>query len=176
MAELLQSFAIMAKSNQDLAAAVQANAAVRVNAEAIPTVLTNNGAGASNDVMANVALTNIKVPFDMGESAEERLVNFNEWKEEVNDKLKVACVRDKILQTTIALMWGGKDIKSFAIEKADVKVEDDDTGTEPVPADTWEGAITKIEKVMEDSINHSRYLSSAKPNKVNATSTVGINI
>ena len=58
----------------------------------------------------------------MEESAEERLVNFHEWKEEVMDKFTVAGVDDERRQTTIALMWGGKDIKGYAIEKAGVQL------------------------------------------------------
>ena len=114
---LLQTFQDMAKSNQELVAAVQAGAATPAVAvavdEAITTLATQDTAGA-------VALTNIKIPLDMGDSAEERLVNFHEWKEEVFDKLTVAGVDDGKRRTTIALMWGGRELKTFATEKAGV--------------------------------------------------------
>ena len=44
----------------------------------------------------------------MGRDAEERLVNFHEWREEVADKLEVAGVCNEKQKTTIALMWGGR--------------------------------------------------------------------
>ena len=88
---LLKSFQDMAKSNQDLVAAVQAGATAPPGTtprdETTTTATPQDTAGA-------VALTNIKVPLDMGDSAEERLVNFHEWKEEIQDKLNVAgCAR-----------------------------------------------------------------------------------
>ena len=161
IAALIASFQTMAQSNQQLVAAMQANN----NAAALGTNGTNGEAGATAtaapgsrptqpDVVANVALTSIKVPMDMGENAEERLVNFHEWAEEVNDKLKVAGVDDQKLQTRIALMWGGKDVKAYATEKAKVRL-DDDTGAEPAEADTWDSAITKITTVMEEGINET---------------------
>ena len=111
---LLKSFQDMAKSNQDLVAAVQ-QAGTTTPASTLPTT------GASTqDTAGAVALTNMKVPLDMGDSAEERLVNFHEWKEEIHDKLTVAGITDETRQTTIALLWGGRDLKTFAVEKAGV--------------------------------------------------------
>lgn len=155
IAQMMEMFASMAKSNQELAAAVQANVtnqATMINQQpnAVATAVTTQ-----HDSAANVALTNIKVPFDTGDNSEEMLVNFHEWKEVVNDKLKVAGVRDERMRTTIALMWGGKEIKDFAVEKANVRLEEDDSGTEPIPADTWDSATKKIETTMEKGINES---------------------
>ncbi len=150
MNQLILALQGMAESNKELAAAVAAPTNVVPPAEGAATTTTN-----PPDVMANVALTNIKVPMDMGENAEERLVNFHEWTEEVNDKLKVAGVHDKKLQTTIALMWGGKEIKTYAVEKAAVKLEDTTTGGVLTDADTWEEATNKIEMVMEGGINEA---------------------
>ena len=127
--QLLQSFKEMAQANRELAAAATAaatNAAPTTNNVAPAETPTPNDAGARA-----VALTSIKVPCDMGRDAEERLVNFHNWKEEVADKLEVAGVKDEKRQTTIALMWGGRDIKRFATEKAGINLHD----TTDVPAD-----------------------------------------
>ena len=118
LAQLINSFQTIAESNKQLMQTMQANAAAEEG--------TTTGTGATQatnstrDAAANVALTSIKVPLDMGDNAEERLVNFHEWTEEVKDKMTVANVGDMKLQTTIALMWGGKEIKDYAIEKAGV--------------------------------------------------------
>ena len=107
------------------------------------------------DAAADVALTGIKIPLDMGDNAEERLINFHEWIEEIDDKLTVANVTDEKRQTTIALMWGGKDIKDFAVDKAGIILKDDNTGATPIVADTWREAVTKIKNVMKEGINES---------------------
>ena len=153
LAQLLQSFQTIAESNKQLMANMQATAAVVEDTTGTGTTRTQ--ATASRDAAANVALTSIKVPLDMGDDAEERLVNFHEWTEEVRDKLKVANVGDLKLQTTLALMWGGKDIKDYAVEKAGVQLHDDNTGNAPVEADTWNDAVEKIRTVMEEGINES---------------------
>ena len=63
---LLETFQNMAKSNQELVAAVQAGATQPATATlgdvASPAVPAQDTAGA-------VALTNIKIPLDMGDSA-----------------------------------------------------------------------------------------------------------
>ena len=148
---LLQTFQDMAKSNQELVAAVQAGA----TAPTAASVGAETTTAAPQDTAGAVALTNIKVPLDMGDSAEERLVNFHEWKEEVHDKLTVAAVDDGKRQTTIALMWGGRDLKTFATEKAGVITRESETAGVVTPADTWEEAITKIETAMEEGINEA---------------------
>ena len=148
MQRLLTSFHEMAQANKELAAAATAANNNRVAAAAsnsgttagtstplVADVNTNAGAGA-------VALTGIKVPLDMGRDAEERLVNFHEWKEEVDDKLEVAGVTNERQKTTIALMWGGRDIKEFAVDKANVILR----ATTDVPEDGWSDAAKKIEK------------------------------
>ena len=143
LAQLITSF-------QTIANAMQANAATGEG--------TTTGTGATQatnptrDAAANVALTSIKIPLEMGDNAEELLVNFHEWTEEVKDKMTVANVGDTKLQTTIALMWGGKDLKDYAINKAGVLLHDDNTGTIPIPADTWDSAVEKIKTVMEETI------------------------
>ena len=114
------------------------------------TTSTTQAPTQTRDAAANVALTSIKVPLDMGENAEERLVNFYEWVDEVRDKMTVAGVTDQKLQTTIALMWGGKDIKDFAVEKAGVILKDDNSGATPIVADTWTEAVTKIKTITEE--------------------------
>ena len=150
---LLKSLQDMAKSNQDLVQAVQAGAtAPNVTTPGVETTTT---ATTPQDTAGAVALTNIKVPLDMGDSAEERLVNFHEWKEEIQDKLTVAGVLDGKRQTTIALMWGGRDLKIFAIEKAGVVTQEFETAGVVTAADTWKEAITKIEKTMEEGINEA---------------------
>ena len=146
---LLESFQQMAKSNQELVAAVQAGA-VQQPATPAPAPTVGNQT-APNDMMGAVALTGIKIPLTMGDSAEERLINFNEWREEVMDKLTVAGITDEKRQTTIALMWGGKEIKDYAIEKAGVVVHDDGTNL----ADTWSAAVKKIEEKLEEGINEA---------------------
>ena len=149
LAELLQTFKDMAKSNQEMAQSnkdlVEAVHAGTTNPAPTPDTTTVSHSTSSNDV----ALANIKVPLDLGDSAEERLVNFHDWKDEVGDKLRVAGVADEKMQTTIALMWGGKDLKTYATEKAGVIIRDDDT----TQADTWDEAAGKIQKVMENDIN-----------------------
>ena len=132
--QLLQSIQTMATSM----AAMQANATTGGDGQ------TTTGSGmtlaqatnAPRDAAADVALTGIKVPLDMGDNAEERLINFHEWIEEVDDKMTVANVKDDKRQTTIALMWGGKEIKDFAVEKASVILKDDNTVATPIVADT----------------------------------------
>ena len=108
MAQLLQSFATMAQASKDLAAANTASNAAAATNNTNQVTDTSQGAGAGA-----VALTGIKVPLDMGRDAEERLINFHFWKEEVGDRLDVAGVTDEKRRTTIALMWGGRDIKSY---------------------------------------------------------------
>ena len=92
MTALIESFQqAMAKSNQGLVQAIQSGTAQPAST---PTSTTTTSSGThqatTNDMMGAVALTGIKVPFSMGDSDEERLINFHEWKEEVNDKLDVA--------------------------------------------------------------------------------------
>ena len=153
LAQLLTSVQLIAQNNTTLMTTLQNNATTaNAGAGVATTPQTNNN---SQDAAANVALTSIQVPLDMGENAEERLVNYHEWIKEVNDKMKVANVTDTKRQTTIALMWGGKDVKEFAEEKADVILEDDDSGDEPIVADTWEEAAKKIKTAMEEEINES---------------------
>ena len=150
--ELIESFQQMAKSNQDLVQAFQAGVTSSQTAPTTAPTQTNNGDHqTANDMMGAVALTGIKVPLSMGDSAEERLINFHEWKEEVNDKLDVADVTNQQRRTTIALMWGGKDIKEFAVEQAGVALKE----TATTPADGWDDAITKIETKMEEGINEA---------------------
>ena len=116
MEQLLQSFKEMAQANRELAAAATAATTNNTTANNANQVTdTSHGAGAGA-----VALTGIKVPLDMGRDAEERLVNFHFWKEEVADRLDVAGVTDEKRKTTIALMWGGRDIKGYAADKAGV--------------------------------------------------------
>ena len=83
------------------------------------------------------------------------LSNFHEWTEEVKEKMMVVDVTDKKRQTTIALMWGNKDIKDSPVKKAGVQLHDDNTQTPPIVADTWDGAVAKIKTVMEEGINKS---------------------
>ena len=59
------------------------------------------------------------------------------------------------LQTTIALMWGWKNLKDYAIEKAGVLLHDDNKGTEPIPADIWDSGVEKIKTVMKEGVNES---------------------
>ena len=140
---LIESFQQMARSNQELVQLVQAGANQPQTAPpTAPTTTTNGEHQTANDMAGAVALTGIKVPLSMGDSAEERLINFHEWKEEVNDKLEVAGVINQQRRTTVALMWGGKDIKEFAVEQARVII----TATTTTPADGWDDAITKIEQ------------------------------
>ena len=84
MQALLKSFQDMAKANLDLVAEVKAgrerDASSSVEATRTP----------QKDLPGAVAMTGIKVPLDMNCSAEERLVNFHEWKEEVDEKMAVA--------------------------------------------------------------------------------------
>ena len=85
LATLLQTFQDMAKSNQELVAAVQAGAAATTAAATTAAATAADGTRTApmQDTAGAVALTNIKLPLDMGDSAEERLVNFDEWKEEI---------------------------------------------------------------------------------------------
>ena len=120
VASLLESFQAMAKSNQELVQAVQGRAIEPTTPQATSNTTTDGDHQTTNDLMGAVALTGIKVPCSMGDSAEERLINFHDWKEEVNDKLNVAGITDQPRRTTIALMWGGREIKEFATEQAGV--------------------------------------------------------
>ena len=149
--ELLASFQAMAKANQDLVAEVQAGRTTTTTA-ATTTATTTTTTASSNDNPGAVAIAGIKVPLEMGNDAEERLINFTEWKDEIADKLTVAGITDtNANQTTIALMWGGRDIKSFAIEKAGVKC----FATAQSPPDTWPEALQKIQTTMEEQINEA---------------------
>ena len=65
------------------------------------------------------------------------------------DKLTVAGVTDEKRRTKIALLWGGKEIKDYAIETAGVNLGDNGT----VQADGWTDATKKIEMKMEEGIN-----------------------
>ena len=92
LAQLLNSF-------QTIANAMQLNAAT---GEGTTTGTgANQATNSTRDAAANVALTSIKMPLDMGDNAEELLVNFHEWTEEVKDKMTVANVGDMKLQTCL---------------------------------------------------------------------------
>ena len=160
MEAFLRNFQEMAAANKELAAAATTAATAAANAvknnttNNAPTTATVRAADEDGFVAGgagSVALTDIKIPMDMGEDAEERLVNFHEWKEEVADKMDVAGVKNEKRRTTIALLWGGRDIKKFAIDKANVNLHD----TTNVPADGWEEATTKIETAMSADINET---------------------
>lgn len=69
------------------------------------------------------ALTNVAVKMDMGESAEERLVNFIQcarvWTMRRRRlSIKAAAVGDNQMKTRVALMWGGADIKDYALQRS----------------------------------------------------------
>ncbi len=150
MAALLQSFQDMAQANKDLVAEVKAG---REEANAANANATQNmQTGSENaELPGAVAIAGVKMPLDMGRDAEERLVNFHEWKEEVADRMAVAGIANETRQTTVSIMWGGRDLKDFAVEKAKVLLKaDGDT-----PADTWTRAMDKIEKAMEGDINEA---------------------
>ena len=130
--ELLTSFQTMAKANQDMVALVQAE---RATGNVPTTDPTTTPTTRHTDNPGVVAIAGIKVPLDMGTDAEERLINFTEWREEIADKMTVAgTTDDNSNQTTIALMWGGRDIKTFAVEKAGVLLQP----TTTAEADTWQ--------------------------------------
>ena len=100
--ELLASVSLMAKASQDMAAELQASRAQNNAGDASQTPTTQR-----NDNPGAVAIAGIKVPLDLGTDAEERLINFTEWKEEIADKMKVAGITDdNTNQTTIALYVG----------------------------------------------------------------------
>ena len=165
MAILLQSFQDMAQANKDLVAEVKAG-----REEANSNVATAAATGAAErtattELPGAVAITGIKVPLDMGRDAEERLINFHEWKEDVADRMTVAGIMNEQRKTTIALMWGGRDLKDFAVDKAKVVLtENGDT-----PADNWTSAATKIEETMEGEINEAfamfKFRQSAQENQ-----------
>ncbi len=150
MAQLLQSFQAMAQANKDLVAEVKAGREEANNAAqaASATTTTSN---ATADLPGAVAITGIKVPMDMGRDAEERLVNFHRWKEDVADRMMVAGINDEKRKTAIALLWGGRDIKTFAVDKAMIQLKDEGE----TPADTWTEALKKIETTMEGEINEA---------------------
>ena len=149
MQELLTSFQTMAKANQDMVALVQAE---RATGNVPTTDPTTTPTTRHTDNPGAVAIAGIKVPLDMGTDAEERLINFTEWREEIADKMTVAGItNDHSNQTTIALMWGGRDIKTFAVEKAGVLLQP----TTTAEADTWQEALTKIQTAMEEQINEA---------------------
>ena len=150
MAQLLQSFQDMALANREMVAEVKA--AREEASNAATTAATHGSAGATNaELPGAVAITGIKVPLDMGRDAEERLINFHEWKEDVADRMTVAGIVNEQRKMTIAMMWGGRDLKEYAVDKAKVVVTPD-YGT---PADTWTNALKKIEETMEGEINEA---------------------
>ena len=119
IAQLLASFQTITASNQQMMEKLQLqknNAALAEGVTIGTGTAPKQAPNRMSDAVANIALTGIKIPLDMGENAEERLVNFHEWTEEVKEKMMVVDVTDKKRQTTIALMWGGKDMKDFAVE------------------------------------------------------------
>ena len=97
--------------------------------------------------------------------AEERLINFHEWKEEIADRMSISGIVDEKRKTRIALLWGRREIKTFAIDNAKVQLEA--VGT--TPADTWTDAIQKIETAMEGEINEAfamfKFRQSAQENQ-----------
>ncbi len=148
MAILLQSFQDMAQANKDLVAEVKAG---REEANNAATAAATGAAEGTAELPGAVAITGIKVPLDMGRDAEERLINFHEWKEDVADRMTVAGIVNEQRKTTIALMWGGRDLKDFAVDKAKVVL----TTSTDTPADTWTSALKKIEETMEGEINEA---------------------
>ena len=143
MQMMLKSFQDIAQANIDLVAEVKAGRNRALNVDEMQPQ--------QQDLPGAVAMTSIKVPLDMSCSAEERLVNFHEWKEEVNEKMTVAGIHDVRMQTTIALMWGGRDVKTFAVEKANVQIK----SMGDMLADTWMQVADKIEKILEENINEA---------------------
>ena len=65
--------------------------------------------------------------------------------------MTVAGILNEQRKTTIALMWGGRDLKDFAVDKAEVVLSADND----VPTDTWTSAVKKIEETMEGEINEA---------------------
>ena len=55
---------------------------------------------APRDAAAAVALTGIKIPLDRRDNAEERLINFHQSLEEIDDKLTVANITNKKRHTS----------------------------------------------------------------------------
>ena len=152
MAEFLKSFQDLAKSNAELVKEVKAGREESTAAASTTTTTTTTTPDNSMiGLSGNVALSGIKIPCDMGRDAEERLINFHEWKEEIEDRMNVAGVIDEKQQVMLAMLWGGKDIKEFAVEKAKVQLK---AGTN-VAADTWTDAVQKIETTMEGEINEA---------------------
>ena len=150
MQAFLKSFQDMAKANQDMVNEINADRADRADRAQEPPN-NRNTAIERGDNPGAVAIAGIKVPLDMGTNAEERLVNFHIWMEEIADKMTVAGITDDTKKTTIALMWGGRDIKTFAVDKANVILQPTDNAA----VDTWADASKKIEKAMEEQINEA---------------------
>ena len=102
-----------------------------------------------NDLPGAIALTEVHFSFDMKQDPEERLISFIEWQDGVTDRLIVTGLYSNIHSTLITLLWGGKQLKDYATEKA--LVNTDITGNNEV--DTWENASRKIERAMMKDIN-----------------------
>ena len=97
---LLTSMETMAQANQALVQQVQ-----------------GRDTEAPERLGASVTLTNVSVKMDMGESAEERLVNFLQWAEDVEERMTVAGVNTGAARTRVALMWGGNEFKEYATQR-----------------------------------------------------------
>ena len=145
LARLLKSLEDMAKANEELRQQQAQNG-------------NNRQRDSTSSVTGGASLTNIVVRMDMGESAEERLVNFVEWCDEIDDKLAVANVKDDKVKTRVALMWGGHGIKENAVDRAGVKLKAT-TGENPVQAHTWEQAKKLIQTKMESGLNEAFAMS-----------------
>lgn len=144
MARLLKSMEDTAKANTDLVKSVQ-DGTINANRPAD----TGVAAGA-------VTLTNVSVKMDMGESAEERLVNFIQWTEEVEEKLTLAGVTDTTLMTRVALMWGGMELKEYTIQRAGVRIKaEQGPDQEALAQHTWEEAHRLIKDKMELGLNEA---------------------
>ena len=96
VAQLLASFQTIATSNQQMMERFQATTGTG-------TTPTTQAPTQTRDAAANVALTSIKVPLNMGENAEERLVNFYGSVDEVRDKMTVARVPVLVNQSSVPI-------------------------------------------------------------------------
>ena len=91
----------------------------------------------------------------MGESSEERLMNFLEWKDEVDERLTVAGVADEQAKVRVALMWRGKEIKEYATQRAGMRLKK--VGNNE--AHKWEDAMKLIQTKMEAGLNQAFAMS-----------------
>ena len=71
-------------------------------------------------------------------------------------KLLIARVTDEKTKMRVGLMWGGKDMKEYTIQRAQVTIRAGEDGEQP---HEWKEAVKLIQNKMEQGLNQAFAMS-----------------